>query len=281
MSKNDRNEINQITKFFKYITSKEGIPNLISTLRILSVIPICCLLVAGYQLPATLLFGLASATDFVDGKLARHWHVESKYGKYADVFGDKILVIPTILIYLMNTLSLSLESVLFVGMLTFECAIGATNTISKVFKKKNVNSSKMGKVKTFSLMGTIFLSMLSPSINNDIFNTFANIIAPLVTITLQSLSLKDYVNISESKNIKEDKINNFLNLDSKEKEKNIEKTKKNVNENNSKVENLSIQERLNKIKEQRNILLEHKDNDEKIVKSNQKTFKFDKNKRNK
>ena len=269
---------NKIIGFLKYITSKEGIPNIISTLRIVSIIPICYMYAVGLQLPASILFGIASASDFVDGNLARHWHVESKYGKYADAVGDKALVIPAIVIHLINTLSLNIESLLLTGMLAFECAIGATNLFSKFYKKKNVDSSKIGKIKTVSLMGTIFLSMLSPSIDNTIFNSIANIAAPVLTITLQSISLKDYVKIFQNKNVKCKNINNISIEKVEENEKEIEKTKDLVKESTNK---LNVQNQIEDLRNQRETLINPKNKDEEIVKSPQKTFKFDRNKRNK
>lgn len=269
---------NKIIGFLKYITSKEGIPNIISTLRIVSIIPICYMYAVGLQLPASILFGIASASDFVDGNLARHWHVESKYGKYADAVGDKALVIPAIVIHLINTLSLNIESLLLTGMLAFECAIGATNLFSKFYKKKNVDSSKIGKIKTVSLMGTIFLSMLSSSIDNTIFNSIANIAAPILTITLQSISLKDYVKIFQNKNVKGENINNISIEKVEESKKEFEKTKDLVKESTNK---FNVQNQIENLRNQRETLLNQKNKDEEIVKSPQKTFKFDKNKRNK
>ena len=269
---------NKIIGFLKYITSKEGIPNIISTLRIVSIIPICYMYAVGLQLPASILFGIASASDFVDGNLARHWHVESHYGKYADAVGDKALVIPAIVIHLINTLSLNIESLLLTGMLAFECAIGATNLFSKFYKKKNVDSSKIGKIKTVSLMGTIFLSMLSPSIDNTIFNSIANIAAPILTITLQSISLKDYVKIFQNKNVKGENINNISIEKVEESKKEFEKTKDLVKESTNK---FNVQNQIENLRNQRETLLNQKNKDEEIVKSPQKTFKFDKNKRNK
>ena len=46
---------------------------------------------------ATALFGIAAATDFLDGYLARRWHVVSSFGKLADPIADKALVLGTLL----------------------------------------------------------------------------------------------------------------------------------------------------------------------------------------
>ena len=38
------------------------------------------------------LFGVAGITDQVDGWLARRWHVESEFGKYADPLADRLMI---------------------------------------------------------------------------------------------------------------------------------------------------------------------------------------------
>ncbi|HEY5057786.1 MAG TPA: CDP-alcohol phosphatidyltransferase family protein [Gaiellaceae bacterium] len=41
---------------------------------------------------AGILFGVAGATDQVDGFLARRWHVESRFGKIADPLADRLMI---------------------------------------------------------------------------------------------------------------------------------------------------------------------------------------------
>jgi CDP-diacylglycerol--glycerol-3-phosphate 3-phosphatidyltransferase len=37
-------------------------------------------------------FGVAGATDQIDGFLARRWHVESRFGKIADPLADRLMI---------------------------------------------------------------------------------------------------------------------------------------------------------------------------------------------
>jgi phosphatidylglycerophosphate synthase len=46
---------------------------------------------------AAALFALAAVTDFLDGYLARRWHVESVLGAFLDTTADKLLVTGTLL----------------------------------------------------------------------------------------------------------------------------------------------------------------------------------------
>lgn len=41
---------------------------------------------------AAAVFALAALTDQVDGFLARRWHVESEFGKYADPLADRLMI---------------------------------------------------------------------------------------------------------------------------------------------------------------------------------------------
>lgn len=75
---------------------KENIPNALTIGRII-VIPIFILMLTLSQqtishIIAAAIFALASITDYLDGYLARKWHVVSNFGKFADPMADKILV---------------------------------------------------------------------------------------------------------------------------------------------------------------------------------------------
>lgn len=75
---------------------KENIPNALTLGRIL-IIPVFILLLTLWDsylshVLATVLFALASATDYLDGYLARKWQVVTNFGKFADPMADKILV---------------------------------------------------------------------------------------------------------------------------------------------------------------------------------------------
>lgn len=78
-------------------------PNALCVARILAAPPIAFLLWLGpsYKLAATALFLLASLTDYLDGYLARRWHVVSDLGIFFDLTADKLFV-STILIVMVR-----------------------------------------------------------------------------------------------------------------------------------------------------------------------------------
>jgi len=77
------------------------LPNALTVLRLL-VIPVFVVLLlrtdgeGSYGLAA--LFAAAALTDQVDGFLARRWHVESEFGKFADPLADRLMIDAAVLI---------------------------------------------------------------------------------------------------------------------------------------------------------------------------------------
>ena len=71
------------------------LPNALTIAR-LALIPVFVVLMVkaadAPSWPAGILFGVAGATDQVDGFLARRWHVESRFGKIADPLADRLMI---------------------------------------------------------------------------------------------------------------------------------------------------------------------------------------------
>jgi CDP-diacylglycerol--glycerol-3-phosphate 3-phosphatidyltransferase len=71
------------------------LPNALTIARF-ALIPVFVVLVAtadgGHSWAAAAVFGVAGITDQVDGFLARRWHVESEFGKYADPLADRLMI---------------------------------------------------------------------------------------------------------------------------------------------------------------------------------------------
>lgn len=79
----------------------QQLPNALTVAR-LALIPVFVglLLVAdgGHSWPAAIVFGVAGATDQVDGFLARRWHVESRFGTFADPLADRLMIDAAVLL---------------------------------------------------------------------------------------------------------------------------------------------------------------------------------------
>ena len=73
-----------------------NLPNILSASRLIATIVVFVLVLVNQPwafLLATLLFFLASVTDFFDGYLARRWHIVSSLGVFLDLTADKVFVV--------------------------------------------------------------------------------------------------------------------------------------------------------------------------------------------
>jgi CDP-diacylglycerol--glycerol-3-phosphate 3-phosphatidyltransferase len=71
------------------------LPNALTIARF-ALLPLFIVLLAtaegGHSWPAAVVFGIAGITDQIDGWLARRWHVQSEFGKYADPLADRLMI---------------------------------------------------------------------------------------------------------------------------------------------------------------------------------------------
>ncbi len=75
--------------------TRAQVPNALTIARFLLIPVFIALILAsdgGYSWPAAIVFGIAGVTDQVDGYLARRWHVESAFGKFADPLADRLMI---------------------------------------------------------------------------------------------------------------------------------------------------------------------------------------------
>ena len=73
------------------------IPNLITGLRFILVIPISISIYQGNYFMALVLFIVAGISDGLDGYLARRFNWTSEFGQFADPLADKCLILATLL----------------------------------------------------------------------------------------------------------------------------------------------------------------------------------------
>lgn len=76
--------------------SNLNVPNVLTVIRLIMVPGMFVVLLAhphdvGWRVAATVIFLLAIATDFVDGKVARKYNLVTDFGKLADPIADKAL----------------------------------------------------------------------------------------------------------------------------------------------------------------------------------------------
>lgn len=147
----------------------KNIPNYFTLLRII-LVPV---IVVFYYFPftqvhiiATVLFILASLTDFFDGFLARRWKVSSGLGAFLDPVADKVLIVICL------TILVSQERLSFIVLATLiivarEIIVsGLREWMAEVGKRAHVAVSYIGKWKTFCQMLAIILLLYSSNVSS-------------------------------------------------------------------------------------------------------------------
>jgi CDP-diacylglycerol--glycerol-3-phosphate 3-phosphatidyltransferase len=112
----------------------------------------------GWRLAALAAFGGASATDFLDGLLARKRGLVTDFGKIADPIADKALTGAALI-----TLSVIGELPVWVTALILARELGITGMRFAVIRRGVIAASQGGKLKTVLQIIAICLYVLPPS----------------------------------------------------------------------------------------------------------------------
>lgn len=73
------------------------LPNALSTLRLLGVPVFLWAIIDGRDLLALVILMLSGVTDYLDGKIARAFHMESRVGAFLDPIADRLYILTTLL----------------------------------------------------------------------------------------------------------------------------------------------------------------------------------------
>ena len=129
---------------------KMNLPNKLTVLRVFLVPFFVFFALADFiphhNLIAGLIFGAASYTDHLDGKIARRDHLITNFGKLMDPLADKIMVMAALICFVAE----GFTNVWFVLLIMFrEFAVTAIRTIA-VENGKVIPANNWGKAKTVS-----------------------------------------------------------------------------------------------------------------------------------
>ena len=115
-----------------------------------------------WYLIAGIIFAIASFTDYLDGHLARKWHMVTDFGKFADPLADKLLTTVAFL-YMMRDGVCS--PVVLCIILAREFAVSGLRMVAAGAKDGKVIAANMwGKVKTVLQMLSIIFYFFGMSI---------------------------------------------------------------------------------------------------------------------
>jgi len=143
-----------------------GLPNLLTILRVVLVVPIALLLIPEANWARWLAFGfclLASATDWADGYLARRRQQVSPFGRFLDPIADKLLV-AAVLVALVATRDVSgWEVVAVIAILSREILISGLREFMGG-SGVTIHVTRLAKWKTTVQLAALLLLILAPAL---------------------------------------------------------------------------------------------------------------------
>ena len=156
--------------------SKMNLPNQITVARMFIVLLIVIAALFPYQacnitIPVYTLFGIqysltriiifwlfviGSASDFLDGNIARKRHIETVFGKFLDPIADKLLVN---VLYLILAVWMEVPVLIVIIFIVRDTVVDAIRLLA-MDQKVVIAASKWGKVKTVTQMIAMILVLL-------------------------------------------------------------------------------------------------------------------------
>ncbi len=139
---------------------------------------------------ATLIFIVASATDALDGHIARKYNLITNFGKFMDPLADKLLVTSTMIALIsMEDAIVPLKAWVVILIIAREFFMTGFRTIA-MEKNVVIAAGNSGKLKTIFQMFMIIFLLLN--INNIIF-IYISYILIIISVFLTIYSLIEYV----------------------------------------------------------------------------------------
>lgn len=163
-----------------------NLPNKLTIFRCILIVPFVILLLNGYNLPATIIFIIASLTDLLDGKIARKYNLVTNFGKFMDPLADKLLVCSALICLVeMNRLSAWIVCIIIARefIISGFRLIASDNGIV-------IAASYWGKFKTTFQMIMVIALMLN--FQNQIMVILGEVLI-WISLALTVISLIDYI----------------------------------------------------------------------------------------
>ena len=168
------------------------VPNILSSLRLISSIPIIMLFQLEFFISSTIFFFAVSFTDYFDGYLARKYSTESDFGAFLDLIADKILVL-SVLIWFVYFFSNIFLTVLVIFIAIREIIVTSLRyyLISKSSDLDSIKVNQLGKLKTVFQFIAISLLLLCPILEENFYNISLAIL--FLSMVLSYISLFTYL----------------------------------------------------------------------------------------
>ena len=155
-----------------------NVPNRLTVLRLL-LVPVYLVFILGFggevwgRIVSICVFATASFTDFLDGKIARKYHLITDFGKFLDPLADKFLVLAALASLSFEAATNAANSMIFsvlffctfIIVLLRELAVTSMRlVVASSPDKKVVAASWLGKIKTCTPVFFILTAMIEPLI---------------------------------------------------------------------------------------------------------------------
>ena len=138
------------------------IPNILSILRILLVIPIVILLFGEHYLLALFVFFIAGISDGLDGWIAKRFGYQSHFGSIIDPLADKILLVSSFLIlFWLMLMPVWLILLVILRDVMIVAAMVGYYYESAAHKKELLSPSNLSKVNTILQISAILATLLA------------------------------------------------------------------------------------------------------------------------
>jgi CDP-diacylglycerol--glycerol-3-phosphate 3-phosphatidyltransferase len=154
-----------------------NLPNKLTVLRLILVPFILVVMLLPYtwynNLIAAFIFGAASFTDMLDGKIARKYGLVTDFGKFLDPLADKFMVIAAVFGIVCryrvdNDMMFWVFMVMLMITIFRELAVASIRLITAKKSGVVVAADKLGKIKTVVQIACIELALLEPVVYDNI-----------------------------------------------------------------------------------------------------------------
>ena len=137
-----------------------NLPNKLTVLRII-LVPFYMFFplmpgIPHHYLIALIIFGAASYTDHLDGKIARKYNMITDFGKFADPLADKVMILAALACFIQLGLT---NAVVLTVIVAREFMVTAMRLVASS-KGKVVAANNWGKAKTISQIAAVLLVLI-------------------------------------------------------------------------------------------------------------------------
>ena len=157
--------------------SLKHLPNIISVLRIILIVPIISSIWAGNYTLSLILIFIAGVSDGVDGFLARYFNWQSKLGAMLDPLADKILLISLFVVFAFkDLLPFWLMYLVVLRDLIILCGAIAYQVVTKQLEMKPIFISKINTALQIILVLVIALKLADIHIADWLLNSMIGLV---------------------------------------------------------------------------------------------------------